>query len=206
MRVRPLFLAALLAAGAAAATPATPARAAVSRPDLVLAGGRTFAVTGLPDEGGASFSVAALWPVMERVRFGVQAYADDIGTEIVELTDPNDGTPLGTTASMHRWTYGAAWRAEADAWSLGRWTGGVSGAFGLWRVEDDRFGATFAAGTAVGFRLGADARRPFGRGRDIGVALNYHRLDQNDETAWRRVDRYASAALEFRWTGQGGND
>lgn len=205
MRARPLLLAALFVAAAAAPAPAR-AWPAVPRPTLELAGGTTFAVTGEPGGGGASFSAAALWPVMDRVRFGVQAYADDIGSEITELRDPNDGTPLGTTAKMHRWTWGAAWRAEADAWTLGRWKGGASGAFGLWRVEDDRLGETYLAGTAVGFRLGADARHSFGRGREIGVALNYHRLDQNDESAWVRVGRYASAALEFRWTGTGAND
>jgi len=208
MRAHPLFLAALLVAGAASAATGALARPAISipPPTLEFAGGTTFAVTGEPAGGGATFSVAALWPVMERVRFGVQAYADDIGTEIVELRDPNDGTPLGPAAEMHRWTWGAAWRAEADVWSLGRWKGGASGGLGLWRVEDDRRGVTFAAGSAVGFRLGADARRPFGRGREIGVAINYHRLDQNDQTAWRRVGRYASAAIEFRWTGESGND
>lgn len=205
MRALPLCLAALLA-GAAATTTTALARPLVPAPALALAGGKTFAVTGEPSGGGASASIAALWPVMERVRFGVQAYADDIGTEVVELLDPNDGTPLGPVAEMHRWAWGAAWRAEADVWSLGRWKGGASGGFGLWRVEDDQRGATFAAGSAVGFRLGADARRPFGRGREIGLALNYHRLDPNDDSAWRRVDRYASAALELRWTGEGGND
>lgn len=205
MRARPLLLAAALVAAMGAARDAG-AWPAVPRPTLELAGGSTFAVTGEPNGGGASFSVAAVWPVLDRVRFGVQAYADDMGSEITDLLDPNDGTPLGTTAKMHRWAWGAAWRAEADAWTLGRWTGGVTGALGLWRVEDDRVGRTYLAGTAVGFRLGADARRTLGRGREIGLALNYHRLDQNDESAWVRVDRYASAALEFRWAGTGGND
>jgi len=206
MRGPALVLAALLVAGAGAAAAPARAGAFVPRPTLELTGGTTFAVTGTPDGGGAALSLSALWPVLERVRFGIQAYADDIGTELVELRDPNDGTPLGTSSDVHRWTYGAAWRAEADAWRLGRWKGGVTGALGLWRVEDDRRGETFAAGSAVGFRIGADARRPLGRGREIGVALHYHRLDQNDQTAWRRVDRYASAALELRWAGDGETD
>lgn len=207
MRTRSLlFLAALLAAAATAPATAALAWPGLARPELVLAGGSTFAVTGQPDGGGASFSIAALWPVMDRVRFGLQAYADDIGTELVDLRDPNDGTPLGTAAETHRWAWGGAWRAEADAWRLGRWTGGVSGAFGLWRVEDDVRGDTFAAGSAVGFRLGADAHRPLGRGKDVGLELNYHRLDQNSEASWQRVDRYASAAVQFRWSGAGDND
>ena len=86
MRAPTILLAALLvaAAGDAAAGPAIP------RPTLELAGGTTFAVTGEPNDGGASFSVAAVWPVMDRVRFGVQLFADDVGSEITDLLDPND--------------------------------------------------------------------------------------------------------------------
>ncbi|MCC6348425.1 MAG: hypothetical protein IT347_02405 [Candidatus Eisenbacteria bacterium] len=201
MRIRPLLLAALLAAAAAPR-----ARAAVPLPELLLAGGRTFAVTGHPSDGGVSFSMAVMWPFAERLRFGVQAYADDIGSELVQLYDPNDGTPLGTAAESHRWAWGAAWRADADVWRRGPWAGGVSGAFGAWRVEDDRRGRTYAAGSSVGFRLGADVRRSLGRGRDLGVEINYHRLDQSKAAAWQHVGRYASAAIQFRWAGGGDND
>lgn len=206
MRVRPLLFAALVVAAAAAPATTVLAWPRLARPELVLAAGSTFAATGQPADGGLSLSAAALWPVVDRVRFGAQLYADDIGTHLVQLRDPNDGAPLGLAADAHRWAWGGAWRAEADAWSVGRWTGGVSGDFGFWRVEDDRRGTTFAAGSAVGFRIGADARRPLGRGKDVGVEINYHRLAQDAAASWQRVDRYASAAIQFRWSGPDEND
>lgn len=204
--LRFLAVAAVVAGSLAPATDAL-AWPRFVRPDLVLAGGGTFAVSGgEPDGGGLSFSGSALWAVTDRLRFGVQGYADDLGSTAVELVDRNDGTPLGTAADLHRWAYGAAWRLEADAWRLGRWSGGPSGALGYWRVEDDRRGTNLAAGSAVGFRLGADLRRPVGGGREVGFEVNYHRLTEPRNDAWRRADRYASAALEFRWRDQRGDD
>lgn len=199
---RALF--ALAAAASLAALVPAAARAAPRfvMPDLVFAAGGTFAVTGEPGDGGASLSAAALWPVLDRVRFGVQGFADDVGTDIVELHDPNDGTPIGTTADLHRWAWGAAWRAEADLWSRGRWSAGASGGLGWWRVEDDQRGESRAAGSAVGFRLGLEARRRLGLGRDLGLEVNYHRLSEGSSDTWQRVDRYASVALQLRWSGR----
>jgi hypothetical protein len=196
----------LFVATAMAAATCASASPRVARPDLVLSAGSTFAVTGTPDGGGASFSISPMWPVNERVRFGLVAYADDMGSTLVELRDPNDGVPLGTSAELHRWAWGGAWRAEADLWQHGRWMGGASGSWGYWRVEDDRRGASVAAGSALGFGLGADARRAVGRSRAVGVALRYHRLSVDRSAAWRRADRYASAALELRWVARGRND
>jgi hypothetical protein len=206
MRSVRLLLAAAVVAGSAAAAPAAHAWPGIPRPGIALGAGVTFAVSGEPSGGGASFSFATTWPVAERWRMGVEGYADDLGTSYTELTDPNDGTPLGTTATLHRWTYGFAWRAETDAWRLGRWSGGASGAWGWWRIEDDHLGTTVAATSAVGFRFGADARRPLGSGRDVGVALNYHHLAEGASIDMQRVDRYASAALQLRWAGAAGND
>jgi hypothetical protein len=206
MRPLRLLVAALVVAGSAATATGARAWPGVPRPVVAVNAGFTFAVSGEPSGGGASFALATMWPVAERWRFGLEAYADDLGTSYTELTDPNDGTPLGTTASLHRWTYGFAWRAEADAWRLGRWSGSAAGSWGWWRIEDDQVGTTVAATSAVGIRLGADARRPFGSGRDVGVALHYHHLAEAGSIESQRVDRYASAALQFRWTGEGGND
>ncbi len=175
----------------------------VPRPELALSAGRTWAVTGAPDDGGLTFAIAPTWHVCERGRFGFVGYADDLGTQLVELFDPNDGTPLGTAAELHRWTFGAAWRAEADLWDRGPWTVGATGAWGWWRVQDDVRGDVNAAGSAVGFILGADVRRAAGRGREVGLTVRYHRLDENREVTWKRVDRYASAALEMRWKAPG---
>lgn len=206
MRALRLLLAVLAVAGSAAV--ATEARAwpGIPRPTLALNGGLTFAVTGEPSAGGASFSGAAMWPVAKRLRTGLEIYADDLGTTTEELLDPNDGTPLGTTAGLHRWTYGFAWCGEADAWRLGRWSGAASGAWGWWRVEDDHLGETVAAASAVGFRLGADARRPLGKGCDVGLSLNYRRLADGGPNETQRVGRYASAALQIRWAGAGESD
>jgi len=192
--------AALAAATSASAFPRT------ARPDLVLSAGGTFAVTGTPNDGGFSFAISTMWPVGARGSFGLMAFADDMGTNLIELYDANDGTPLGTAADLHRRAWGAAWRADADVWSLGRWSGGASGSWGYWRVEDDRRGNIVAAASALGFTLGADARRPIGGSRDIGLALRYHRLSVDPSVAYLRVDRYASAALELRWASRGRND
>jgi hypothetical protein len=199
-----LFVLAVAAALALATSASAFPRAA--RPDLALSVGRTFAVTGTPDDGGFSISLSTMWPVGERAQFGLMAFADDMGTTLIELYDANDGTPLGTTADLHRRAWGAAWRADADLWRLGRWLGGASGSWGYWRVEDDRRGTVVAAASSLGFTLGADARRPLGGGRDLGLAIRYHRLSVDPSVAYLRVDRYASAALELRWANRGGND
>lgn len=206
MRLRRLLLAVLAVAGSAAVAPEAHAWPGIPRPTIAVNGGLTFAVTGEPSAGGASFAGAAMWPLQGRYRTGLEVYADDLGTSTEELRDPNDGTPLGSTAGLHRWTYGFAWNLEADAWKLGRWSGAASGAWGYWRVEDDHLGETVSAASAVGFRLGADARRPMGPGTDVGVSLNYRRLADGGPNDTQRVGRYASIALQFRWAGAGGSD
>jgi len=171
----------------------------IPRPGLLLAAGRTFAVSGEPGDGGLSLAIAPAWPVHERARVGLALFADDMGTSLVELTDPNDGTPLGTASDVHRWTYGAAWCGEYDLLQHGRWTGGASGAFGYWRIEDDVRGTTVAAGSALGLVLGATVRRDIGGSRELGFAVRFHKLTQEKSADWQRVDQYASAALELRW-------
>jgi hypothetical protein len=168
--------------------------------------GKTFAVAGEPSDGGFSLALAPMWRVHERVRFGVVGFADDMGTQLVELTDPNDGTPLGTASDLHRWAWGAAWRAEADVFRGRRWTAGAAGEFGYWRIEDDRRGEPVAAGSALGLVLGADVRRDLGHARALGLAVRFHKLTENSNAAWQRVDQYASAALELHWAPPQGND
>src|SRR5512140_578549 len=99
-----LLLTAVLMFGAAATALAFPG---LPRPGLSLSAGRTFAVSGDPGDGGLSLAIAPRWAVSERARFGVVVFADDMGTNLVELTDPNDGTPLGTASDVHRWAWGA---------------------------------------------------------------------------------------------------
>jgi hypothetical protein len=198
-----LLFAAVLLFGAATAALAFPG---VPRPGLLLSAGKTFAISGEPSDGGASLSAAPVWAVGERARFGVVVFADDMGTQLVELTDPNDGTPLGTASDTHRWAWGAAWYAEADVFRATRWTCGASGEFGYWRIEDDVRGTTTAAGSALGLALGADVRRDIGGARQLGLSVCYRKLTQNQNSAWQRVDHYASAALELRWAPPQGND
>ena len=73
--------------------------------------GSTWGVLGTPDDGGASASLAVLWPVHERLSFGVTGYADDLGAHIDQLRDPA-GTPLGAAEEQHRNVWGAGWRMD----------------------------------------------------------------------------------------------
>lgn len=201
MRRFPTLSAVLALAGLAALAAAAHAGPAIPPPDVVLSAGGTFAANSKPSGGGASASLALLWPLDERWRMGVVGYADDIGTSYIELVDPNDGTPLGPAASLHRWTWGGAWRVEGDVWQRDRWVAGGTGAWGWWRVEDDRRGRVLVAASAVGFRLGAQVRHAFDRGRSLGLEVGYHQLARDRHTSWDRVTRYATAALQYRWAG-----
>jgi len=198
MRALRIFLAAGL--GAALLAPVQ-AAAGPPRPDIVIGAGGTFATSGTPQGGGASFSLSPLWAVNDRMRFGVMVFADDIGTTIARLSDPNDGSDLGAVALDHRWTFGGAWRADADLVHRGRWTGAVTGSWGYWRIEDDVRGVTTAAASAVGVTLGANARHAMSSGQAIGFEVRYHKIFSDRGTAYRRVEHYASAAIDWRWAG-----
>ena len=193
---RGLALAALLLCGSAGTAAAFPR---LSLPGLTLAAGRTFAVAGDPSGGGLSLAFTPTWAFHERARFGVMMFADDMGTNLVELTDPNDGTPLGTASDVHRWAWGGAWNGEYDALVRGPWIGSAAGSFGYWRIEDDRRGEDVHAGSALGLGLGVSVRRDIGGSRELGLAVRWQKLTQNDNVDWQRVDQYASAALELRW-------
>lgn len=197
-----LFAAALTccAAGTAIAFPGVPL------PGLALSAGRTFAVAGDPSDGGLSLAFTPTWAFHERARFGVMLFADDMGTQLVELKDPNDGTPLGTASDVHRMAWGAAWNAEYDALLRGPWIGSAAGSFGYWRIEDDLRGETQNAGSALGLGLGLSVRRDIGGSRELGLALRWQKLTENDHVDWQRVDQYASAALELRWARPYRND
>jgi hypothetical protein len=161
--------------------------------------GHTFATTGEPSGGGVSLSVAPLWSVTDRLNFGVSFFADDIGTRIDNLVDPNDGTPLGAVGQKHRWTFGGAWHADMDLVKVGRWQTEASSSWGYWRIEDDVRGRTLAASSAVGFNVGGGVRRAVSKAQDLGVLVAYNRVFSDRQVAFGRVDRYASVALEWRW-------
>lgn len=169
-------------------------------PDVTLSAGSTYFASGAIDGGGASGTLSFDWPVNERFAFGVVAFADDIGSRIGELVDPNDGTPLGLVAEAHRWTYGGAWHARAQLlsprspWGL-EWRGG----WGYSRVEDDERGQTFAAASAVGFSSGLGLFRRIGARQAIGVSTRLQLLAVEHGPTDDRANRYGAAALEWRW-------
>ncbi len=146
-----------------------------------------------PGGGGLAASLAALWPLEDRLGFGVTAFADDIGTRLGRLRDPNDGSDLGTTPALHRFAYGIAWRLDARSAVRRGWEPFVSGTWGYYRIQDDRLGSTFDAVSAAGFSLGAGVRRPMRGDSRLGASLRYHRLSSD------RVGRYLTASMDWSW-------
>lgn len=197
---RPTLVALALATALA---PCAQRAQAMPRPSLDVGLGSTFWATGSPSGGGLSASLSPLWPVLDRARFGATLFADDIGTTVVQLYDRNDGTALGPAAENHRWAYGAAWRGDFDVLTRPKWSLAGTGAWGYWRVEDDRRGTTTAAAGAVGFALGVEGLRSLNARHSAGLALRYHRLFPDRRAAYARTQRYASAALEWRWESPG---
>jgi hypothetical protein len=186
--LRPAFFAALLLAALSAR-----ARADLTRPELSGAVGRTLAVTGAPAEGGLSFAFAALWPVQERLHFGVGLFADDMGSRLGRLSDPNDGTDLGVVALDHRSTVGAAWRLDAVLPSLRAWVPYASGSWGIYHVADDHRGSDAGSIGSTGFSLGGGLRHPFAGRLSLGASVRYHRLF-NDRTG-----RFVTAGVDWGW-------
>lgn len=178
----------------------TPARA-LTRPDLTVGFGGSFATTGTPDGGGLASSLGVSWAVGERAGFGLRVFADDAGTLEGRLSDPNDGTDLGSTAVSHRWSYGAAWRGDVKLHERSRWSSGVTGDWGYWRIEDDVRGRLTRASSALGLSLGGKLTRQVGPGNTAGVALRYHRLFTDRDVAPSLVDRYATVTFEWCWLG-----
>lgn len=198
MRAFHCFL--LATAAAAALGLCEPARAGSLWPVAVdFTAGNTFATTGDPSGGGVSFSATPLWDMTERLHFGVSVFADDIGSRVSELRDPNDGTPIGSVAELHRWAWGGAWHADMDLFSLGRWQTEASSSWGYWRIEDDVRGRTHAANSAVGFAFAGGVHRAVSKTHDLGCLVSYNRVFSDRRQAADRVDRYATVALEWRW-------
>jgi len=171
------------------------------RPDLTTELGGTFAINAVPDGGGFSLGLAAMWPVdppfglAGGLRFGVMGFADDLGTDLMRLQDPNDPSlDLGPTESAHRLTWGGAWRLDATA-SVAWWGWSPVGTatWGVWRVQDDLRGEIQSAVTSTGFGLGLGLDRPLSDRHAIGIGFRYERLF-NDV-----VGRYMSAGLNWRW-------
>jgi hypothetical protein len=186
-------------APALAAALAGPAATAGASPTFEGVFGVTGAITGDIAEGGASVAGAVLWPVPEvwklpkvSARFGIMAHADDMGSEVTEIYDGNDGSPLGLTETAHRATWGASWRLDVLLAEWGSWTPEASGSWGYYRVSDDVRGDNTSALGSAGFSLGMGIGRPLGAFSAAAV-VRYHRLF-NDRTG-----RYVTGGLAFRW-------
>ena len=198
MKIRSLIEA--MVAVALVAAVSRPAHA-WSRPEVNLAAGTTLGADNLPAQGGLSVVLAPMWPITDHARFGVSVFADDIGSELGQLRDPNNNTSLGTAAFAHRWTWGGAWRGDVDVARAGRWTASASGTWGWWRIEDDLRGTNVASASAVGVGLGGEMRRPIAPSQTLGIIVRWQRLFAQRNSSYRRVQHYASAALEWGWAG-----
>ena len=172
-----------------------------SRPEVNLAAGTTLGADSEPAQGGLALALTPMWPISDHVRFGVSVFADDIGSELGQLYDPNNNTSLGTTELAHRWTWGGAWRGDVDVARTGPWTASASGTWGWWRIEDDLRGSNVAAASAVGVGLGGELRRTIAPSQTLGLIVRWQRLFAQRNSSYRRVQHYASAALEWGWAG-----
>lgn len=190
MRARARFAAACLAIGLGLCAPA----GAGAAPTVLADVGRTLGILGGIDEGGFSLGLSALWPIDERLRFGVVGFADDLGAKIGRLRDPNDGSDLGAVELEHRSALGGGWRMDAGLPGRWGWEPYASGTWGAYRVADDHRGDRTRTIGSAGFSLAGGVVRPFGRG-SVGAVFRYHRLF-NDVAG-----RYWTAGAEWRWAG-----
>ncbi len=172
---------------------AEPARA-LPMPQFVASAGHTAAVSGEPSGSGVAIGAAFLWPLDGAFAFGFEGFADDLGTQIGRLRDPNDPSiDLGAVSKGHRWSLGAAWRVEAAMGRGGKWTPYALASFGYYRIQDDQLGRISQASSGTGGSLGFGLRRALKGGNAIGLLVRYHQpIDQ-------RVDHYLTAAADLRW-------
>ena len=184
------------AAAVVAALLLAPAAAAAGSwaPALVGSAGGTFAVLGEPNEGGASAALAALWPVGERLSFGVMVHGDDAGALVDSLRD-DSGTalPVGKVELAHRAAWGVSWRLDASAPPRFGLTPTLSATWGVYRVVDDARGTELRHVGSTGWSVAAGARRGLGSHLDLGAYVRYHRLFNDLE------GRFMSAGLEGSW-------
>lgn len=186
-------LAAALAVAPAFAAPKDAAAEAPSRAEVSATVGSTAAILGDIKERGLAASLSVLWPVEDRLAFGVALLADDLGSNVVELFEPTTGASLGLEEARHRAVYGAAWRLDVRPREDLAWRPYASGTWGWSLVRDDVRGRTLSQLSSTGFTLGAGVRHAVRSSAAVGFALRYHRL-LND-----RVGRYVSAGMEWSW-------
>ena len=145
-------------------------------------------------DGGISLGLSALWPVLERARFGVRGFMTDVGSLQGHFTDANDpSVSVGTVEVAHVDVYGAAWRLELDGPDWGRLRTFVNGDLGIYRFEADERGEVFGAVTRAGWALGGGAEIPVGAGHAAGLTVRFDRAFDDFTRYWM------SAAVEWRW-------
>jgi hypothetical protein len=169
--------------------------------EVALAVGTTVGVNGNPGGGGASGSLAFLWPFEQRFAFGVVLFADDFGTDFVDLKDPNTGQPLGTVASLHRMGYGAGWRGEARILHSEerRWRFLWGADFAYARQERDQRGLTDNAVSGVLVATGPKFVWRTVGGHSFGGALAWKHAFMSLDADPDRATDWAQLAFVWRW-------
>jgi len=173
-------------------------------PGVVWAGGRSpelsgslggsFAVLGQPSGGGTSASLALMWPVAQRLSFGVMLHGDDAGSTVDSLRDEQGhGLPYGKIEQLHRAAWGASWRLDATAPPRFGAIPFASLTWGYYRVADDLRGEELRSVGSAGASLGAGVRLPLGGRFALGAVVRYHRLFNDRES------RFMSAGLDCAW-------
>jgi hypothetical protein len=185
MRPSSLWFAALVALLAASAAHAGP------RFEVGL--GATLASSDGPKQEGASAALSALWDFPPMLEFGPMLFADDLGTTIGRLLDPNDGVDLGAVALTHRYTFGGAWRVDVPLIRRETWRGQVGATWGYYRIQDDRLGIVQRAISATGWSLGAGLSRAVRPTMSFGLSVRWHQLLED------RQDHYVRASVDLAW-------
>lgn len=185
MRARGMWVAALATLAVASHVQAA------TRFELGL--GITGASSDGPKRSGAAATAAMLWEVVPGLEFGPMLFADDLGSRVGRLRDPNDGTDLGAVAQDHRGVYGGAWRADFPLVRGERWRSAAGVTWGYYRLQDDRIGVIRSAWSAVGWSIGADASRRVRPTAAIGVSVRWNQLLEE------RQDHYVRATVDLMW-------
>ena len=156
-----------------------------------------FGITGASSDGpkrsGAAVTAAMLWEVVPGFEFGPMLFADDLGSRVGRLRDPNDGTDLGAVAEDHRAVFGGAWRGDMALMRNDRWNAAAGATWGYYRVQDDRLGEIRSAVSAVGWSLGAGVSRHLRPTAALGISVRWNQLLEE------RQDHYVRATVNLLW-------
>ena len=156
--------------------------------------GSTFAVIGVPGDGGSSAEVSLMWPVAPRLSFGMMFHGDDAGSTMDSLRDnQGHGEASGKIEQVHRAAWGASWRLDAAAPKRFGATPFASATWGYYQVTDDLRGDVLQTVGSTGFSLAVGARFSVSPHFALGASVRYHRLF-ND-----REGRFMSAGLDWAW-------